>query len=130
MLLKVKNEIYVFIKINKDDLIPKNIIMHPIEIDFDKVNLIKFYFDYPEDFKVKFFGKIKESDFNINKIKNLKLLKFTKVINYNNMINKMNTNKSYIAINIKEIILKENFGLRSFNTIKDLELLNIKNYEI
>lgn len=80
-------------------------------------SLIKFYFDYPEDFKVEVFGKIKESDFNINKIKDMRLPKFTKAINYNDMIDKMSTSKSHIAIGDKHYPKFEMVSQRIYESI-------------
>ena len=61
-------------------------------------DMIKFYFDYPEDIKVEMFGKITESNFNKKLIENLRLPDFNKAVPYNEFNNKMSDSLATIII--------------------------------
>lgn len=61
-------------------------------------DMIKFYFDYPEDIKVEMFGKITESNFNKKLIENLRLPDFNKAVPYNEFNSKMSDSLATIII--------------------------------
>jgi len=61
-------------------------------------DMVKFYFDYPEDIKVEMFGKITESNFNKDLIKDLRLPIFNKAVPYNEFNNKMSNSLATIII--------------------------------
>lgn len=61
-------------------------------------DMIKYYFNYPEDINVEMFGKITIDNFNDKKIKNLKPPIFNKSVKYDNFSNKMKESLSTVII--------------------------------
>lgn len=67
-------------------------------------DMIKFYFGYPDDIKVKMFGKIKKDDFKKNKY-NLRYPEFGKSVSYDNFNDEMS--KSLSTVIISDPLYKE-----------------------
>lgn len=61
-------------------------------------DMVKFYFDYPEDIRVEMFGKITADNFKQDKIKDLRQPKFSKSVKYDEFPFKMKTGISTIII--------------------------------
>lgn len=81
-------------------------------------DMIKYYFDIPEDIKVEFFGNIEVSQFNTSKISNLKPPKFNKFENYCDYNKKMIQSMSTIIIGDKIYKKLDNLAPRIYESIK------------
>ena len=79
--------------------------------------LIDFYFGY-DDLKVEVFGKVKNEDFNKDKILNLAPPLFTKAVNYDKILQKMNEAKYHIVIGDNHYPKIEMISQRVYESIK------------
>lgn len=89
--------------------------------------LIEFYFGLPEDISVEVFGKIKITDFNEKKVTGLRPPKFLPPVDYNNMIQKMSSSKTHIAIGDNQYPDFEMISQRVYESIMAGTLLFIDN---
>jgi len=80
-------------------------------------DMIKFYWGYPEDISVKMFGKIKASNFNSSKIKDLSAPEFEKSVPYNQYHEKMMTSLSTIIIGDPAYKKTSNLAQRIYESI-------------
>ena len=81
-------------------------------------DMIKFYFDYPEDISVEMFGQIKLEQFDSKKIKGLKAPVFGPALKYNDFKHKMRTSMSSVAIGDDKYKKIGILGMRIFESIR------------
>jgi len=81
-------------------------------------DMIKFYFDYPEDIKVHLFGNIKSSHFNKSKIAELNLPTFGKPVKYSEFSNEMSKSRFHILIGDKLYKKLDDVAQRAYESIQ------------
>lgn len=79
-------------------------------------DMIKYYLGYPDDIKVKMFGKIKETDFKKNK-HNLSYPYFDKAVSYHEFNNEMRTGLATIIIGDPDYKSLEDIAQRTYEGI-------------
>lgn len=80
-------------------------------------DMIKFYFGYSDDIKVEMFGKIKESNFNKDLIKDLRKPEFNKAVSYNDFTKKMSDSLATVIIGDPIYKQLDNLAQRIYESI-------------
>lgn len=94
-------------------------------------DMIKFYFDYPEDISVEMFGKIELKHFNNNKIEGFKIPTFSKSVKYNDFGKKMSNSLSTVIIGDKLYKKIDDLAQRIYESIRIGNIVFIdKSYDI